>query len=70
MSTARIEHANITVHDPLATANILIDLFGCGTCQPHMDSYLKVNVHLLGNQQRVASESSPYRQHRPQAALY
>ena len=28
MSNARVEHANITVLEPLATANMLVDLFG------------------------------------------
>lgn len=28
MSTSRVEHANITVQDPVATANVLVDLFG------------------------------------------
>lgn len=28
MSIARVEHVNITVRDPLATAKLLVDLFG------------------------------------------
>ncbi len=28
MPNARVEHANITVQEPLATANMLVDLFG------------------------------------------
>lgn len=54
MAIARVEHANITVRDPLGTANLLVDLFGWHIRWQGVGIYEGYTVHVGGEDSYLA----------------
>ncbi len=60
MTIARVEHVNITVRDPLATANRLVDLFGWTIRWQGVAIHGSFTVHVGGEDSYLALYKQAY----------